>query len=157
MLSGEPTIADAADMGHLGARNREGVDRLLVKILRNAREGALGGHGLAIIAIEHRTPRIGVSIARRRADHREADRVWILNEAHVMWRMAGAMEAESLFDVDRQFSGAVFLFPDLEHFRGVLLHRAFLAHMFEQFRQPAFAEAHMLGLIRNIITDELFA
>ena len=33
----------------------------------------------------------------------------------------------------------------------------FSPDMLEQFRQPAFAEAHMLGFVGDIVADELFA
>ena len=79
MFCGKAAIAHAADMGDLGAGNREGIERLFIEILGNAGERAFAGHEFAVVAVKHRAPRIRMTIARSAANHGEPNSLRVFN------------------------------------------------------------------------------
>ena len=82
MFGGESAFTSTMDVGDLRARNGEALGGLYVEVGRNTREGALGSHRFAVIAVEHGTPRIGVTVARRGTEYGETNIGGVGNETH---------------------------------------------------------------------------
>ena len=82
VLGGETTFTRAMDVRDLRSRNSETFSRFLVEVGGDAGERALGGHGLAVVAIEHGAPRIRMAVARGATKQGEADVGGIGNETH---------------------------------------------------------------------------